>query len=212
MAVKIYNVNFNNISFSNIQTGPDFYTFKNLDLSGLYPSVGNRDANFGPYLGINMGQKAFLGDPLGFSAYDPNYDPSLWQGYMDTSGDDMRVRNSASAWYLKNYTSGKYYYEIECKGVIREHAVGMVSSDKGPEDPPLFRENDAIYVYYVEYGQNPMNKTLYVDGSAVTTQSWYSNGMGREGDIIQVYIDFDNGSILIKELGTTSEDHTNIVQ
>ena len=212
MGVKIYNVGMNDIKLSSVKpTGPDFYTFTNLDMSNLYPAVGNSDANIGPYITINMGQNTFIGDPMGFNAYDPNYDSTLWQGYMDTSGDDIRVRNSATAWYLKNYTSGKYYYEIECKGVVREHAIGMTSPDKTPDDPPFFRDTNSVYVYYVDYAQNPMNKRLIVDGTAVTTQSWYANGMGRSGDIIQVYIDFDNGSILVRELGTTIEDHTNAV-
>lgn len=208
MGVKIYNVGMKNVKLSSIQTGPDFFTYRGINLNGLYPAIGNRDANFGPYLGINMGQNAFQGDPLGFQAYDSNYDSTLWRGYQDVSGDDMRVRNSATAWYLKNYTSGKYYYEIECKSIIREHAIGMVSGDKDGTDPPFFRENNAIYIYNVDYAQNPMNKRIYINGAA-TTRTWYEPGIASP-DIIQVYIDFDSGSILIKKLGTTSEDYTNI--
>lgn len=206
MSSKIYNVSLNNIRISKIISGPDFWTFKNVPLSNLCPFVAD-NSSFGTSSGtLNMGQRPFEGDSLGYLPYDTSYDSSYWQnGSYNSNDDTITPSNLSFAYYNKPKTSGKYYMEYTVGGTTAVGSVGLV-----PVDATLGRIRDVPGHYGVFLGDyyNYTDKVSYPSSTFVRVE--YGLQM-PVGSLVQIWMDFDEGNLLIKLLETTSDDYVSAV-
>lgn len=179
--------------------GPDFWMKTGVDIAGKLPvysdnsSTGNGKAIF------NFGQKPFAGDPLGYQPYDKNYDSSLWKGSFVFQGDVIYPSSLNNARYGKTYYSGKYYFEVYVSSASWADSTGF-TVDKagmiGPDEATFF---GVSYIgSYLSY--------IYKREDGEYTQ-WSKNYNVLAGDTIQVWVDFDNGNLLVKKLNSKKEDH-----
>ena len=206
MTVKIYNVGFNSIKITNIVTGPDFWTFKNAQLNNLCPYVAD-NSSFGTSSGtLNIGQQPFEDDPLGYSPYDTSYDPAYWQnGSYNSNDDTITPSNLSFSYYNKPKTSGKYYMEYTVGGSTAVGSVGLVPIDATEE---RIRDVQGHYGVFLGDYYNYTDKVSYPSTSLVRVE--YGIQM-PVGSLVQIWMDFDEGNMLIKLLGTTSDDYVSPV-
>lgn len=180
----------------NKEIGPDFWMYTGLPLAGKYPafiigtSSGRGSATF------NFGKKPFEGDSLGYTAYDKNQDNSLFNGSFSIAGDIITPQLLNNARYLKSYDSGKYYFEAILTKPSGSDGFGFVKDQNGQSG----YHNDFMAGIYAS--GRPYTK--YLHG---TDLSWSKNQVLKVGEVIQFWVDFDNGNLLIKKLDTQKEDH-----
>lgn len=200
----------NNVFFSSVRLGqlpdvnlgPDFWMYTNVDViksTTLYPVVSDASSSGSGTYFVNFGQEPFQGHTLGYEAYDNEYDSANWVGSYTLSSGDIRPNNLKYATYMKSYNTGKKYYEITVYGDPHVDHIGLVTnSGSSYLFDSSFSENPRILVN-VGSGRRPSKKSG--NGSV----DWYN--YFNTGQTIQVWIDFDNGNILIKRLGTTVSDY-----
>lgn len=224
MSVKIYGVSLNDIKVSkdlDVPLGPGFYINTSRSPIGTYPtladstSLSTENGRLGAYFRVNMGQYAFDGDPLGFQPYDVNYDPQLWEGpYTSLEDDLILLRNISGARYNKTYTTGKYYYEVEYIRNSRYDNIGLTTTD-------YILDHSSGYSGYNRFGIGLNGVGSYRGTSILTargdygltgTETPWTTYSVLDGDIVQVWVDFDNGLVCVKKLGTTKEDHVNYIE
>lgn len=205
MGVKVYNVGLNNINISSGEPlGPGFYVDTIRTFSNFYPALGDWTSGTNTQFRVNMGQEAFIGDPLGFEAYDISYNDSKWLGSGNISNGVIAPSNVDMFLYDKQYTSGKYYFEVECITTTL-CAIGM--HDGSSFTTSSMRNKGVGGGFYT----NRAITWLDAFGSA-GDYIWSASGNNaglQSGDYAQVYVDFDNQNICVRKLNTTKEQYTN---
>lgn len=183
--------------------GPDGWTLTGVNVDELYPTYSDASSSGSAYFDFNFGQRAFKGDPKGFSPYDPGYDTSLWSGAYLVSENKYRTLNLNSAHYKKTYNSGKYYYEIDLSGNPHADLTGFSSLGYGR----ISKDPRGVGVNRVGSYSGFQSKTK---SQAPDYERWISNNQILSSDTIQVWVDFDNDRILIKELGVPLSSYVNV--
>jgi hypothetical protein len=204
MAVKIYNIKLKDVKISkklNVQKGPGFWFDSERDLSTMYPAIADGASADTQKVSFNMGQTPFIGDPLGFEPYDPNYSVSNWQGEYSISGDILVPYNVRAIIYNKSYNTGKYYFEVVIEDDGYASAVGFAPSYGHHNRLTV----DGVGVIYIGSSRNFINS---IHKSAVWTDTYNI----LDHDILQVWVDFDNNRLCIKKLNTTINDHKNYIE
>jgi len=143
-----------------------------------------------------MGQKTFQGQHTGYEPYDTNYSSSLIIG--KAGGDDINgfyPSNLGKMYYNKTYTTGKYYFEVEING--SPNADFLVMSNLGG-----IQKQDGIG-YIGDY----LGRTVYPRNYSLT----WTNHKIIEGDIVQVFLDYDQNRMLMQKLNTTIDDYQNYI-
>lgn len=130
MSVKIYGVNLKDVRLSkdlNNPEGPGFWIDTLRNPSGKYPMVVDWDSSSEAQFNVNFGQRDFIGDPLGFEPFDPDFDHTLWfgNGAHYSNGDVVPSNLSVMYYGIPRY-SGKFYYEINYSQQSNADAVGFM--------------------------------------------------------------------------------------
>ena len=219
MSVKIYGVSLNDIKVSkdlDVPLGPGFYIDRaTISLSTLYPVFIDYSSMGVTSYDVNMGQRSFLGDPLGFLPYDASYGSNKYQGgYTSLGGSQIQPNNTSTLLYNHTYSSGKYYYEVTVISGGWYGGIGFAPTNGGnavitngigvmgigearaylPWTSDIRTANEGTY--------DASDGPNYIFGN-------YSVG---DNDVLQVWVDFDNNLMCIKKLGTTKEDHVNYIE
>lgn len=211
--MKIQSSILNNVRVGTVSSvSIDFKIESALDLSALKPGLTDYSSNGVSRFIVNMGQYAFIGDPLGYQPYDPSYDTANFEGeYTVETGDVLVPNNLKTITYNLQRTTGKYYYEVTiendgwygCVGLSPTFGTNsiMVSSGVG-----VAGIGDArTYLSYFSdtragaYNTNEDSSYQYSQYDVVTS------------DVLQVFIDYDTDSITIKKLGSSKADHINYI-
>lgn len=176
----------------------------------LYPSVadGSSAIEESTAYDFNFGQKPFIGNNYGFTAYDINYDKTKWINCIVDLDNYCSPPNGNSATYNKSHPSGQYYFELTIKG----NPIGPVVEFMG-----MFNINDPRYYSGVgasRVGNNDNGGYYYTNGdgthnAANKGDKYKSSGITNSGTIMQVWVDYDTMSIAIMELGTNKIDYLN---
>ncbi len=184
-------------------TGPQFWTAINVNIDGLFPNYSD-SSSYGVGEGdFNFGQKPFLGDPKGYLPYDKNYNNMLWKNGSFYMGNFIRPNsNLSSARYMKNYDSGKYYFEVTIGGTSAADSIGMGNDT----NTPMYNQNGVAGIGAI--GTYFSHKVKYYNN---TSSRWSDNLSIVAGDTIQFYLDYDNDRFLVKKIGTTSTDYSSPV-
>lgn len=183
-------------------SGPDFWMYKGLNFKGMFPLVSDASSSgSGSYL-FNFGQLPFKGDPLGYDPYDTDYSRSKWEGPVSLgSAPDSLIspNNLRFGTYTKSYTTGKKYFEISIYGNPHADHIGLVE----------YASNN--YLFSMSYNQI---KRIMVQVGTHNTPSVKSGGGAADwydyfddGQTLQVWLDFDEGNMLFKRLGTDISDY-----
>ncbi len=204
MAAKIFNVGVKNIRISDpvpLPVGPGFYFISSLDLSQRYPAIADAASGDVQKVAFNMGQNQFQGDPLGFQAYDTNYNVNNWSGlYTIESGNIIVPENLETVIYNKTYNSGKYYFEATIVDAGYASALGMTTNSG--HHSALTDERWGVGVEYIGTFDPTVKSISSVD-------TWSSAYNIIDNDILQIWVDFDNDLLCVKKLGTDINDHQN---
>lgn len=209
--IKIYSALFNAVRVSNkanLVTGPGFFINTVRTFEDFYPAIG--DWSSGGYVSVrvNMGQKAFIGDPMGYAPYDTNYTGNNWfGGQATTTGDLLEPYDKKIAFYDKRYSSGKYYYEItfEDNGIafvgFHDGSVIETSTARTNAVGAGLRTSDSMFTWIGDFNDT-------------TDYTWSSaSGIGiNAGDTVQVWVDVDNQLLCVKKLDSTMEDYQNYIE
>lgn len=178
---------------------PEFWMLENQNLKGKFPAFINGSSVGRSVAKFNFGQRPFIGDSLGFLAYDKRYSDITWSGIHSFDGEGILGVNLIFSKYLKTYNSGKYYFEADIVQTYIHDAIGFVSINA--EGSNGFYSDGFMGT---SYQQNKEGTQIISNG---VHSNWAKNYSLKAGDSIQVWVDFDKGNLLIKKLGTTKEDH-----
>lgn len=208
MGAKIYNVGLNNIHIrSQGQLGPGFYIDTVRTFSNFYPAVGDWTSGSTSQFRPNMGQNTFLGDPLGFQPYDSNYSDSKWFGAGGVSNGVVTPGNIDMMLYDKQYTSGKYYFEVE---FVTSSLSAVVFHDGSSTYSGTIRNKGVGAAFYTNKAITWLN--AFNDD---TDFDWALTGTGAgigSGEFAQVYADFDNQLLCVRKLNTTKDQYVNFIE
>ena len=183
-----------------------FWTYKGFDVRGLYPTYTDASSSGIGMGDFNFGQRLFLGDPKGFSAYDINYDPSLWENGTLYNGNYITPLSVRSAQYIKNHNSGKYYFEVTIGGSSHADIVGFGKRYlPGEYSQQLNRQEKIIGIGSIGTAYN--SKPIIFQNENIENFVWADNLSIIPGDTIQIWVDYDNNGILFKKLGSKKEDY-----
>lgn len=215
MGIKTNNTIFNSIKFGTLESGISFKIPSNRTLSTLYPAFADSTSTGVSKFSFNMGQDPFVGDSRGYLPYDNNYSHSNLVGNYTTEGTNNEVivpGNLSTVIYNVQRSSGKYYFEINLEDDGRYGAVGLA-----PSAGDNFRiKNHGVGLSGIGFAREYLT---YSSDVRVTEKGSYSSTDDREyqftnynvatGDILQVFVDYDNNNITIKKVGTDITDHKN---
>ena len=190
-----------------IPDGPEFWMYTNIPLAGTYPSFGDSASATVAEGSMNFGQRAFLGDPKGYLPYDSNYRSYRYRnGVYNYSRDSITPSNLNTAHYLLGKTSGKYYFEVTLRSPTVSAIVGMAEPGTGQMN--YINRHFAALVGDNPYHRNSLRSRFI--GNSLQSRITYGPII-KGGDTIQVWVDFDNGRISLKALGTTIDQYTGII-
>lgn len=183
----------------------DYFTLQGYSLKGLFPAYGDASSSGSARVDFNFGQRPFLGDPKGYLPYDVAYDPKYWVG-ASFDGNNIYTGNLGTATYRRTpYQSGRYYFEATITGSPHSDAIGMNVAHTG-------QYNNSGRYCMAQCGSysahNPTHMSGIGDANALMPNKSYSiySYTILSGDTVQVYLDYDNDSMLLQKLGTSRAD------
>lgn len=215
--MKTQNVSFNSIRFSPNISNITFGINQGRDLSTLFPAFTDSTSSGISKFSFNMGQKPFVGDNLGYEPYDINYNPSNLAGNYTTEGTNNEIivpDNLNTVIYNVPKSSGKYYFEVKLEDAGRYGVVGL-----SPSSGNNFRIVEhgvglSAIGFAKDYLTYASDVRISEKGSYDSTHDaeyQFTNYDVDTGDVLQVYIDYDNNHITIKKPGTDITDHINYI-
>lgn len=219
MSVKIYGVSLNDIKLSkdlDVPLGPGFYIDRNnISLSTLYPVFIDYSSMGITSYDVNMGQRSFIGDPLGFLPYDVSYASNKYQGgYTSLGGSQIQPDNTSTLLYNHTYSSGKYYYEVTVITGGYYGGIGFAPTNGGNR---VITDGIGImgigdYRNIISYTSDIRTQNEGIYDADDDFSYVFGNYSVDDNDVLQVWVDFDNNLMCIKKLGTTKENHINYIE
>ena len=188
-----------------LETDVTFWSHKGVNISGWYPAMSDSNSTYAGGAEFNFGQRAFKGDPFGYQPYDTSYDPALWVGgTANATTNYIYPANLKAVYYNKVKTSGKYYFEVEVNP-SRLDQIGLLPI---ATTLPLVSVSNSVYITYGDALATAHigNGTSYQD---VQWSNYNTTRGANPPETWQVYLDYDNGNVMIRKLGTEKDDHVN---
>lgn len=203
MSLKIYGAVLNavRVSGQSLLTGPGFFINSDRDFTGFYPAFADASSNDVFKVDPNFGQRAFKGDPSGFTPYDPAYDGTNVVGGYSKVGNVFVPYNNTAIVYNKTYATGKYYYEVDIVDAGDWSAVGFAS---GARRHNVLTGDTGVGMKRI--GRDYVTAGGHDDGAGGEDWAYYRV---NDGDTLQVWVDFDNMLLSVIKLGTDVNDHVN---
>lgn len=187
---------------------------KDFDLANMRFAVGDNSSSGVSSYVVNMGQVPFVGDPMGFEPFDTNYSRSKWRNAASLSTDAatvVRPFNLGMAYYDLARSSGKFYLEIRITGSAHSGPVGFTrytGTTLGSGN--INFRNSGAYVSVGTFSAASNRSMHSYQGSKQFipgTKNWFTIN-----DRLQIWIDYDNGSIGMKRTQDSFDDYINLVK
>lgn len=184
--------------------GSAFYTANLTPGTSWAPEVMDATSSYTSVIDVNLGQTAFTYDPTpyGYTGWVSSYDSGNWAGSIaSVVGSTVTPTNLGAVHYNNFKSAGKWYVEFNVHansnatvGVLNDLAFDYVEPWANPSDV-----NNHIYL-------NTISGGVRRQGAAIT----YAAANSVSSTIfVQMFVDLDNGRILIIYPGTTVADYTN---
>lgn len=186
-------------------TGPGFMlsplALDNTQGVSFSPFVGGYSATH--TFSVNLGQKPFVGNPGGFSPWDPSFAGQFYGKGIGVA--DFATAASQGIAYSLPKSSGQWYLEVQ-----------MVS---GPTHPEIgVTDNPAINSSLIGYGGNNSYMCMWLTGTAYWaayvnksfTYKTLDGGSGNtaiaQGDTVGIWVDIDTRQVAIAKVGAVESD------
>tara|TARA_B100000700_G_scaffold69353_2_gene76888 strand:+ start:8610 stop:9077 length:468 start_codon:yes stop_codon:yes gene_type:complete len=135
--------------------------------------------------------------------FDKNYNKDLWINAKNITDNIYKnSKNLRSSYYNKTYNTGQYYFEITIGGNPVYDQLGFSNTS-----------NLVIGKFKEDFGLSAIgthdHRTLLSEND-IAEAATYSGEKILSGDTIQVWVDFNTGNVLFKELGVPIENYNTI--
>lgn len=167
-----------------------------IDFSNYYPRYQDASSSAQAMYKFNTSSEFWEGDSLGYPAFDENYDELNLVGCNSFNANGYcSVSNLGSAYYNKSYDSGIYYLEIKISGSPNADIVGFSTSSTQTMTGVLFGSNSTY------------NSLIIRKNNNTTWVKWHDSEYFENGDVVQMWINYDDDKILIKKLGVDDNEY-----